>query len=350
MIKHSLKSLWHSINDFGKQIKLSEQIVSQIQQTTMQYHTLGRTGLRVSVMGLGGGGYSKIGQSKGKSPKESITLMRTAIDFGINFFDTAEDYGTESIIGKAIKPIKREEIVLSTKKTMYHQKRLITGQELVKGVEKSLRKLQTDYIDIYNFHGVTINEYDYVCTELVPVLLSMRDAGKIRFVGITEAFIKEPNHQMLQRAVNDNCWDTIMVGFNLLNQSAQKLVIPQATANNIGVICMFAVRRALQSSKNLRKAISKLKAMGYSQLETLDDQKPLDFLFSEQGAKNIPNAAYRFCCHQQGMDVVLFGTSNIDHLAANVASLLSPPLSNSDTQKLQELFAQVDNFTGHEKV
>jgi len=351
MIKKSIKSFLKSIAEMGKRSpKQSDELIAQIKQTTMEYTTLGRTGLRVSVMGLGGGGYSKIGQNTGKSRVESIALIRTALDFGINLFDTAEGYDTEEIMGKAIKQIERQDVVLSTKKKMGDRHRLITGKELVRGVEKSLRKLQTDYVDIYNLHGVTIDEYDHVLTELVPALFKMRDAGKIRFIGITEAFTKEPNHKMLSRAVKDDCWDTIMVGFNILNQSARELVIPQATAKNIGVLSMFAVRRALSSEKNLRKAILKLQQMGYAELESLNAENPLDFLFKEGGAKNITDAAYRFCRHQPGVDVVLFGTGNVEHLAANVASLLRPPLPDPDLLKLKELFGNVDDFTGNEKL
>jgi aryl-alcohol dehydrogenase-like predicted oxidoreductase len=140
------------------------------------------------------------------------------------------------------------------------------------------------------------------------------------------------------------------VGFNILNQSARELVLPQATAQNIGVLSMFAVRRALSNEKNLRKAILKLQQMGAAELETLNAEKPLDFLFKEGGAKNITDAAYRFCRHQAGVDVVLFGTGNVEHLAANVASLLRPPLPSPDLLKLKELFANVDDFTGNEKL
>ncbi len=140
------------------------------------------------------------------------------------------------------------------------------------------------------------------------------------------------------------------MGFNILNQSARELVLPQATAQNIGVLSMFAVRRALSNEKNLRKAILKLQQMGAAELETLNSENPLDFLFKEGGAKNITDAAYRFCRHQPGVDVVLFGTGNVEHLAANVASLLRPPLPPPDLLKLKELFANVDDFTGNEKL
>ena len=82
----------------------------------MEYTILGRTGLKVSVMGIGGGGPSGLGQYSGKSKEESMALVRQALDAGINFFDTSEVYRTEDIIGEAIKGIDRESLVLSTKK------------------------------------------------------------------------------------------------------------------------------------------------------------------------------------------------------------------------------------------
>jgi hypothetical protein len=73
----------------------------------MQYTTLGKTGLRVSVAGLGCGGNSRLGLGAGKSEAEAITLVRAAIDLGINFIDTAEAYGTEEVLGRALDGIPR---------------------------------------------------------------------------------------------------------------------------------------------------------------------------------------------------------------------------------------------------
>lgn len=350
MIKRYIKRYLEAIADFtdtSQPPQRSPELLTQIHQTTMEYTTLGRTGLKVSVMGLGSGGYSQIGQKTGKSKKESVELVRTALDFGINFLDTAEAYHTEHIIGKAIQPIPREQVILSTKKNLIDKDRLITSKELAKGIDNSLYNLRSDYIDIYNLHGVKPDQYDYILTELVPILFKMRDAGKIRFIGITESFIEDPSHQMLQRAVQDNCWDTLMLGFNILNQSARKQVLPQAIEKKIGVLAMFAVRRALSNQENLKQAILRLKNMGYSELEDLDRDNPLGFLFHEQGAKNITDAAYRFSRHQPGINLVLFGTGNLDHLSANITSLLSPPLPSSDTLKLNQIFTKVDDFTGN---
>jgi len=82
----------------------------------MKYTTLGRTGLRVSSLGLGCGGPSRVGQRIGSTEAESVTIVKEALDAGINFFDTAEAYRTEEIVGQAIRGIDRDAVVLSTKK------------------------------------------------------------------------------------------------------------------------------------------------------------------------------------------------------------------------------------------
>jgi len=82
----------------------------------MEYAVLGRTGLKVSVAGLGCGGPSRLGLRRNKSQKEAIALVRQALDLGVNFLDTAEVYGTEEIVGKGISAIPRDQVVISAKK------------------------------------------------------------------------------------------------------------------------------------------------------------------------------------------------------------------------------------------
>ncbi|MBW4575027.1 MAG: aldo/keto reductase [Aphanothece sp. CMT-3BRIN-NPC111] len=311
--------------------------------TEMQYTILGRTKLKVSVMGLGGGGHSRLGQSTGKSESESIAIVCRALDLGINFIDTAESYGTEEIVGKSINSGKREDIVLSTKKTIFYKGRLITPKELVYGLNKSLQRLNTSYIDIYHLHGVKSDEYDYAVTELVPELLKLRDVGKIRFLGITESFTTDPTHQMLERAVIDDCWDVVMAGFNLINQSARERVFAKTISKNIGVLVMFAVRQCLRSPQDFKQTIQELKQRSSINLEVLNEENELEFLFHKSGAVSITDAAYRYCRHEPGVHVTLFGTGSQEHLEANVASFLRSPLSNEDLLRLKEIF----QFTGN---
>ena len=84
----------------------------------MEYVTLGKTGLRVSVAGLGCGGNSRLGLGRGKTEAEAIALVRQALDLGLNLLDTASAYGTEALIGKAIKTVPRDCVVITTKALM----------------------------------------------------------------------------------------------------------------------------------------------------------------------------------------------------------------------------------------
>jgi len=315
----------------------------------MQYIALGRTGLKVSVMGLGCGGHSRLGQKTGNSENESISIIRKAHDFGINFFDTAKRYGTEEILGKGIKEIGRDNIILSTKGHISNEGLFLSGPEMVTEVEQSLMRLKTEYIDIYYLHGLRPDHYSYAVAEIVPALLKLRDQGKIRFIGVSESFHRHPDtqHKMLVRALNDNCWDVFMVGFNMLNQSARERVFVDTIKKNIGVIVMYAARRALSRPERLKEIMSELRRKKIVTSGRVEEDNPLGFLCYAGGAINIPDAAYRFCRYEPGVHVVLSGTGSLEHLAANVDSFLRPSLPGSDLLRLRKLFAAVDGISGN---
>ena len=312
----------------------------------MEYVTLGRTGLRVSVLGLGGGGHSRLGQRTGAGEAQSVAIVRRALERGVNFVDTAEAYGTEPLVGAALQGIQHGDVILSTKKSVADNGRPVTAAELARGLEASLTRLQTDYVDVYHLHGVRADQYDHAVAELVPAMLKLRDEGKIRFLGITEAFGPDPGHTMMARAVHDDYWDVVMVGFNILNQSARERVFAETQRRKIGVLCMFAVRDALSRPEKLRQTIGELVQQGLIDREAVDQQDPLGFLTAIDGVGSLPDAAYRFCRAEPGIDVVLSGTGNMQHLEENVRSILSPPLPADVRQRLIDIFARVDNVSG----
>ncbi len=313
----------------------------------MEYTILGRTGLKVSVAGLGCGGPSRLGLRAKKSENEAVTLVRQAVDMGVNFFDTAEVYGTEEIVGKALEPILRDRIVISTKKAFPLSDPANPAGELRKGLEQSLRRLKTDYIDVYHAHGVEPQDYPYVSDKLVPEMLKLKKEGKIRFLGITEAFVEDMGHRMLRQALEDGYWDVIMVGFNMLNQSARNQVFLKTLKENIGTLVMFAVRRALSQPERLREVWADLVQKGLVAGNACNPKEPLDFLLREGKASTIVDAAYRFCRHEPGVHVVLTGTGNPDHLKANLEALLKPPLPEGVVKRLRGTFARVDCISGN---
>ena len=313
----------------------------------MDYTTLGRTGLKVSVAGLGCGGPSRLGLRANKSAKEAAALVRRAIDVGVNFLDTAEVYGTEEIVGKALEAIPRDRVVISTKKAFPLSDPANPAGELRKGLEQSLKRLKSDYIDVYHAHGVEPQDYGYVSDRLVPEMLKLKEEGKIRFLGITEAFVEDMDHRMLQQALKEGYWDVIMVGYNMLNQSARTKILPGTLKENVGTLVMFAVRRALSRPERLREVWADLVQKGLVAGNACDPEDPLNFLLREGKASTIVDAAYRFCRHEPGVHVVLSGTGSADHLKANIESLTKPPLPESVTARLRETFARVDCITGN---
>ncbi len=311
----------------------------------MDYTTLGRTGLRASVMGLGCGGHSRLGQSYGKSEQESAEVVQAALAHGITFFDTAEGYGTESALGRGLGRERRENVVISTKMTSSVGDRLVPREHVAVALEESLRRLRTDYVDVYLIHGLKAGHYQEAVGELVPELVKLRDQGKLKFLGVTEAFASDPGHDMLQRAVQDDCWDVIMVGFNLLNQAARERVLPACREKAIGVLNMFAVRRALGDWARLEGVLADLGKRGLVDARAVKDT--LDSLLREGGAASLQDAAYRFCRYEPGIHVVLSGTGNLGHLAENVDSLARPPLPAEAAARLRELLGKVDDISGN---
>lgn len=312
----------------------------------MELTTLGRTGLKVSVAGMGCGGPSRLGMATGKTEEESIAVVRAALDAGVNLLDTAEVYGTEAIVGKAITG-RRDDVVIATK--VWWQNReggIRSTKSITHALDASLERLQTDHVEIYFLHGVTPDEYEAVRDTLVPTLEQFRRDGKVRFIGITEHFGSDTTHEMLQTALNDDWIDVVMLGFSLLNQTARETVLPVTQARGVGTLDMFAVRRALSRSDECRKVIAELAAQGLLD-EELDPDDPLGFLVHEGGAVSVVDAAYRFCRWEPGIDVVLTGTGDVDHLRENIQSLERPPLPDHDAERLRQIFARVDSVSGN---
>jgi L-galactose dehydrogenase len=314
----------------------------------MEYTTLGRTGLKVSVVGLGCGGPSRLGlRDNSQSENHAIALVRQAIGLGINLIDTAEAYGTEPVVGKAIRGLAREQLIISTKKTLPGANHSNPASAIRKGLEESLSSLNTDYIDIYHLHGVEPNDYAFAKERLLPVLFRLRERGKVRFIGITEGFVPDPSHQMLQRALREDLWDVVMVGFNLLNPSARKTIFPFTGEKHVGVLNMFAVRRALSRPTRLKTLCEDLVKKGASAARALEPHALLEFILRESGAATLPEVGYRFCRHEPGVDVVLTGTGNPQHLRANVESILKPALPETVLMRLEKVFGRVDWLTGN---
>ena len=200
--------------------------------------TLGRTGVKVSLIGLGGWhlGFKHIAEEL------SMRIIRTAIDNGINFMDNCWDYNegaSEIRMGKALRDGYRERVFLMTKIDGR------TKEEATKQLDESLRRMQVDHIDLVQHHEILRFEDPHRIFDdkgANAALLEARDAGKIRLIGFTGH--KDPRiHLYMLEVAKENGFqfDTVQMPLNVMDahyRSFEKLVLPELVQQNIGVLAM----------------------------------------------------------------------------------------------------------------
>src|SRR5271156_6684958 len=125
----------------------------------MQYTTLGRTGLKVSVAGLGCGGFSRLGLGTGQSTEHAVGIVRQALDLGVNLIDTAAVYGTEDVVGAALKGVPRDRVVVCTKASKPAGDAAFSVDKVIDSLEGSLRRLRLDHVDVFQLHAVAPAAY-----------------------------------------------------------------------------------------------------------------------------------------------------------------------------------------------
>ena len=208
------------------------------QNGEMPIRMLGRTGVEVSLIGLGGWhlGFKHIAEEL------SIRIIRTAIDNGINFMDNCWDYNdgaSEIRMGKALRDGYRERVFLMTKIDGR------TRKEAAKQLDESLRRMQVDHIDLVQHHEILRFEDPHRIFDeqgANVALLEARDAGKIRFIGFTGH--KDPRiHLYMLEVAKENGFqfDTVQMPLNVMDahyRSFEKLVLPELVQQNIGVLAM----------------------------------------------------------------------------------------------------------------
>jgi len=305
----------------------------------MEYRSLGKTGLTVSVAGLGCGGNSRLGLGRGASVDDCVAVVRTAVDLGVNFLDTAEAYGTEEIVGAAARSYDRDRLVISTKAIFKAGED--TGETVTRRVEAGLRRLGLDYVDIFHFHAVAPAAYDYHRDVLAPALSKLKEQGKVRHIGITETSPNDPEQRMLTQAIQEAPWEVTMLAYSLMNQGARHRIFPVTRRRGVGTLLMFVVRNIFSKAAYRHDIFAELVEQGHLEASILSDGDPLGFLVAEGAAESITDAAYRYARHEQGVDVVLFGTGDKAHVEDNVASILRPPLPPPILSRLHASFGHL---------
>jgi aryl-alcohol dehydrogenase-like predicted oxidoreductase len=222
----------------------------------MQYRELGRTGIKVSVIGFGGWAIGGASEASGTplgwgrtSDDDSLAAIRRARDLGVNFFDTSDSYGfgrSESLLGIVLSRT-RNEVVMATKGGVVRSssgalQKDFSRQHIFHAVDGSLKRLRTDYIDLYQMHNPTID--DLRREEIQEAMEMLQDAGKVRFWGVSVS-TPEEGLEIVQRG-----WGhALQVLYNVLNQAPASELFPAAKEKGYGIIARVPLASGLLTGK-----------------------------------------------------------------------------------------------------
>lgn len=282
----------------------------------MRYTVLGKTGLKVSALGFG---CMRLPEKDGKVNRDlAIPLLHRAVDLGVTFFDTATMYchsDSESALGEAMQGI-RSKVVISTKNP--HRGPVSTWR---KQLEESLRRLRTDYIDIYHHHGINFGEwgrnFDPEQGGMTKEALKAREEGLIRHVGFS--FHDAP--EGLKKLADTGYYENVIVQYNLLDQSNAES-IQYAHEKGLGIVVMGPV-----GGGRLGIASERIQEL--------------------TGAKSTVEAAMRFVWAHPGVNVALSGMQNLQMLEENATlAANAKPFTTHQVQHLNDLVRERKEKSG----
>ena len=277
--------------------------------TSMERRVLGGTGLSVSVLGFGG---SEIGYEQ--TPAETVErLLGSALDAGLNVIDTAECYlASEELIGRALSH-RRGDFYLFTK--CGHASGLDapdwSPRLLTESIERSLRRLRTDYLDLLQLHSCSAD----VLREgaVVEVLQRARDEGKTRFIGYSG-----DGHDALY-AVESGAFDTLQTSVNIADQEALELTLPRARERGMGIIAKRPIANAAWKHPTTPENT-------YIQ-PYWERLRKLDYDFLKRPASDAVSVALRFTLSVPGIHTAIVGTTKPGRWKENARLLASGSLS-----------------------
>lgn len=322
----------------------------------MIYRTFGRSGLKVSALGMGTGGADALGAKSGRSETEMQNLLKFAYDNGITLFDTSPGYGdgrSERILGKAVQDIGRDNVVVSTKMAVAggmpgQPLTVMKPEEIGPALDESLQRLQMDYVDVLLTSVADAPEhFDTVINDLIPELLKLKEQGKIRCLGSSEQTRSDGSHKWLQRVLATGKLDVAMTGQNMLNQSARHTVFPICKEKNIGVMNVFTVRNLFWNLPYLEEVIADLKKRGVIPEDAVPDKNPLGWVLDYEGVDSMVEAGYRYAAYTDPVTSVMCGTIDKSELQEDARLIEKGPLPQELLDRLHSIFGHIDEPLGN---
>ena len=286
----------------------------------MLYKKLGKTDLEISTVGFGC-------MSLKNDEHENIRLLHAASDAGINYFDTADIYdkgANESVVGKAFQG-KRDDIVLATKVGNVWKPDGSgldwnpTKKHILSSVEESLKRLRTDYIDLYQLHGGTLDDNMDEIMEAFEILVTQ---GKIRYYGISSI---RPN--VIREYVAKSSFSSLMIQYSLLDRRPEEAILNLMKEHSIGVV----IRGSLASGLLVNKPAKEY--LGFSIDEVENVQQTIKSLTNKD--RDATAVALQYIWKNPAVTSAIVGIRTEKQLQEALLSIHAEPLSDKEYSILQ---------------
>ena len=325
----------------------------------MECRAFGNTGLQLSVLGIGAGAVG--GLMVRGSAADQDRAVGIALDAGVNYFDTAPQYGmgeSEKNLGRIINA-RKIDIVLGTKVRVPPEAKITIGAEIARAMHDSLTRLAQDHVELYQLHNpiteTGAREGDLSATQVleqvIPAFQKLRQAGKTRFFGITAI----GDTTALHRVIASGLINSAQVSYNMLNPSASGPVpvgypaqdysglLNLCQQHGVGTIGIRALAAGALTGTDQRHPIASAppEPIGSSLSYDRDLARARRFLpvVAEGHAGSLLEAALRFPIAHPALSTMLFGIATVEELQTGLAAGLKGPLSTAALARLAELRA-----------
>jgi L-galactose dehydrogenase len=298
----------------------------------MKYRFLGRTELEISIVGFGASPLGDVFRTT--DPSEGRLAIKSAIDEGINFFDVSPYYGltlAEERLGEGLAG-RRKEIILATKCGRYGLDEFdFSARRVTQSIEESLRRLRTDYVDLFQAHDVEFGDIRQVIDETIPAMRRLQEQGKVRFIGITGYPLKT-----LVQIAEAVPVDSILTycRYNLMMDDMNTVLMPAAQKHDIGVINASGLHMGILTDRGAPD--------WHPAPQVVKDAGRQAAAFCREQGVDLSQVALRYCFDHPLVASTLVGMSTRTHVTKNIEALryqVSPELLNH----LKSIFAPVFN-------
>jgi aryl-alcohol dehydrogenase-like predicted oxidoreductase len=299
----------------------------------MRKVAFGRTGLHVSPLGFGAApvGYLQTDQDR------VARILNLMLDAGVNLIDTAANYeGAEEVIARTVGH-RRPEYILVSKcgpKLPDLEERAWTPELVTKTVDRSLRRLRTDRLDVMLLHSCDLKTLQR--GDVLGALVRARDAGKVAFVGYSG------DNDAAEYAASLPDVAVVETSVNVVDQLNIDLVLPKTVAHGAGVLAKRPVANAAWKDLDEQPGMYRSYARTYTERLAKLGIDPARLGFKGPPGQAWPELALRFTLSQPGVHCAIIGTTNPENMRANIAAAEKGPLPAEVVQKVRQAYQAAD--------